>query len=130
MRIGEVAAASGVSVRALRYYEEQGLLASTRSAGGQRVYGDTAVERVRALQALYAAGMPSKAIVEVILPCMDDPSADHSDQVWTRMRGERDRIAADIVGLTDTRDALDRLIAEHGRYRDSLRSEGAASERL
>ena len=38
MRIGELAARSGVSVRALRYYEEQDLLISTRSASGQRHY--------------------------------------------------------------------------------------------
>ncbi|WP_219509752.1 MerR family DNA-binding transcriptional regulator [Nonomuraea ceibae] len=30
MRIGELAAATGVSVRALRYYEEQSLLAAER----------------------------------------------------------------------------------------------------
>lgn len=36
MRIGEVAAKAGVSVRALRYYEEQDLLDASRSSGGQR----------------------------------------------------------------------------------------------
>lgn len=36
MRIGEVAAATGVSVRSLRYYEEQELLEAERSSGGHR----------------------------------------------------------------------------------------------
>lgn len=38
MRIGEVAKKAGVSVRALRYYEEQDLLPAERSSGGQRQY--------------------------------------------------------------------------------------------
>jgi len=45
MRIGELAARAGVSVRALRYYEEQNLLASVRSPSGQRQYPDSAVDR-------------------------------------------------------------------------------------
>ena len=47
MRIGELATKAGVSVRALRYYEEQGLLASIRSPRGQRLYADEAADRVR-----------------------------------------------------------------------------------
>ncbi len=50
MRIGELAAKAGVSVRALRYYEEQGLLAATRTSSGQRTYPDTAVDRVLLVQ--------------------------------------------------------------------------------
>lgn len=34
MRIGDLAARTGVGIRSLRYYEEQGLLTSTRSGGG------------------------------------------------------------------------------------------------
>ena len=50
MRIGEVARQAGVSTRALRYYEEQGLLASERTPSGQREYAASAVERVRLVQ--------------------------------------------------------------------------------
>ncbi|WP_063736328.1 MerR family transcriptional regulator [Streptomyces sp. RTd22] len=70
MRIGEVAEKAGVSVRALRYYEEQGLLQAGRSRGGQLHYPDTAVGRVRLIQQLYAAGLPSRVVREV-LPCVD-----------------------------------------------------------
>ncbi|AEW99600.1 putative transcriptional regulator (plasmid) [Streptantibioticus cattleyicolor NRRL 8057 = DSM 46488] len=56
MRIGELARRSGVSERSLRYYEQQGLLRSQRTPGGQREYGDWAVDRVIRVQALYAAG--------------------------------------------------------------------------
>lgn len=36
MRFGDLAARTGASVRAIRYYEEQHLLTSVRSPGGQR----------------------------------------------------------------------------------------------
>ncbi|MGW7822350.1 MerR family transcriptional regulator [Streptomyces puniciscabiei] len=42
--------------RALRYYEEQGLLESERTASGYRVYGPGAVTRVRNVRDLLASG--------------------------------------------------------------------------
>jgi hypothetical protein len=47
IRIGELARRSGVSVRALRYYETQGLLTPTRSHSGQRYYAKAAIDKVR-----------------------------------------------------------------------------------
>ena len=44
VRIGQLARRSRVSVRALRYYEEQRLLESARTPGGQRDYPDEALE--------------------------------------------------------------------------------------
>ena len=69
MRIGELAGKAGVSVRALRYYEEQHLLTSERSPSGQRHYPESAVERVQLIQQLYAAGLASKSIVG-LMPCV------------------------------------------------------------
>ena len=48
LKVGELARICRKSVRALRFYEEIGLLApATRSAGGFRLYSVEAVERVR-----------------------------------------------------------------------------------
>lgn len=109
MRIGELAERAGVSVRSLRYYEEQGLLTSDRSRSGQRHYTEDAVERVRFLRRLYAAGLSSRTIVEV-LPCVDSPSAENTDAAYLRMVEERDHLTAHIEELIRTRDALDHLI--------------------
>ena len=47
-RIGELAAQSGLTPDALRYYERLGLLpAPARSPGGFRLYSDTALDRLR-----------------------------------------------------------------------------------
>lgn len=107
MRIGEVAAQAGVSVRALRYYEEQGLLDAERTASGQRRYPPGAVDRVRFIQSLYAAGLGSKAVLR-ILPCMDRGVL--TDDMYERLLAERARVQAQLDDLTATRDKLDDVI--------------------
>lgn len=108
MRIGELAARTGVSVRALRYYEEQQLLDSVRSPGGQRQYPEAAVGRVELIQQLYAAGLSSKTI-RTLLPCVSTGLV--TPALLDRLTGERDRIDRQIAGLVHTRDRLDTIIA-------------------
>ncbi|MFI6761258.1 MerR family transcriptional regulator [Micromonospora sp. NPDC050417] len=108
MRIGELATKSGVSVRALRYYEEQALLIPERSSGGQRHYPDSAVDRVHLIQTLYAAGLPSRTILD-LLPCVD--AKVNTPQSRALLRVERDRIDHQIGQLTRARDRLDDVIA-------------------
>ena len=69
MKIGELSRRTAVSERSLRYYEEQGLLEPERTPGGHRTYAEWAVDRVIHIQELYAAGLPSTQIRE-LLPCM------------------------------------------------------------
>ncbi|MFF3444407.1 MerR family transcriptional regulator [Streptosporangium sp. NPDC002721] len=108
MRIGELAARGGVSVRALRYYEEQNLLASERSPSGQRHYPDSAVDRVRLIQQLYAAGLPSRSIAD-LLPCVVNGEA--TPELLDGLSAERDRIDGQIGELVSVRDRLDTVIA-------------------
>lgn len=108
MRIGELATRAGVSVRALRYYEEQGLLAAQRSPAGQRHYSEPAVERVRLFQHLFAANLSSRTIAE-LLPCIDANVS--TPESRARLAAERDRIDAQIAELAIARDRLDAVIA-------------------
>jgi DNA-binding transcriptional MerR regulator len=119
MRIGDLAARAGVSVRSLRYYEEQGLLTSVRSPSGQRTYVESDVERVLFLQRLYAAGLSSSTIRE-LLPCVESPSAANSDAAFDRMLEERTRLDQHIDGLIRTREALDRAIEANRAHRRSI----------
>jgi DNA-binding transcriptional MerR regulator len=107
LRIGEVAARAGVSVRALRYYEEQGLLEAERSPSGQRRYADGAVDRVRLVQQLYAAGLTSKDVLEV-LPCVHTGIA--TPAMLARLVEQRDGIDRQIAELTRARKRLDEVI--------------------
>ncbi|WP_055557267.1 MerR family transcriptional regulator [Streptomyces sp. NBRC 110028] len=107
MRIGELAAKAGVSVRALRYYEEQGLLHSKRSASGQRHYPDSAVGRVRLIRQMFAAGLPSRTIVQ-LMPCVDTGAA--TPEMMELLLAERERIERQIGALAEARDRLDAVI--------------------
>lgn len=123
MRIGELASQAGVSVRSLRYYEEQGLLTSARSPSGQRHYTDAEVERVVLIQRMYAAGLSSRTIVEV-MPCVEVPSEENSDAALTRLTIERDRISEHIDDLIRTRDSLDVLIEKNRDHRSAMTAPG------
>lgn len=107
MRIGELAARTGVSVRALRYYEEQRLLTAERSPSGQRHYPESAVERIELIQQLYTAGLSSRTIVD-LLPCVVD--GDATPELLDRLGAERSRIDRQIAELAATRDRLDSVI--------------------
>jgi DNA-binding transcriptional MerR regulator len=120
MRIGELSKRTGVSPRSLRYYEEQGLLTSSRSEAGQRHYSDAEAQRVALIRQLFDAGLSSR-VIATVLPCVDIPGdLDVAEETFTAMTRERDRIDADIAHLTQTRDALDALIKVNSRHRATL----------
>ncbi|MEU0882230.1 MerR family transcriptional regulator [Lentzea sp. NPDC005914] len=119
MKIGELARLTGVSARSLRYYEQQGLMHSTRSTGGQRHYAATEVARVEMIRRLFDAGLNSKVIAR-LLPCVDSDDGEIAEDAFTTMRGERDRLTADIGRLVEARSALDELIELNTRYRHRI----------
>lgn len=116
LRIGELAALAGVSVRSLRYYEEQGLLEADRDMSGYRRYDLDAPARVARIQLLLAAGLCSSKIGE-LLPSTDGDgesvtlSADLVDELEIARR----RIDAQIDDLRASQDVLDRLLAASRR---------------
>jgi DNA-binding transcriptional MerR regulator len=126
MRIGELSRRTGVSSRSLRYYEEQGLLASSRSDAGQRHYSDAVVERVALIRQLFDAGLSSRVIASV-LPCVETPGdAGVVDEAFATMTRERDRIDVEIARLVEARDALDVVIEANSRHRAVLAAEPVA----
>ena len=62
LTIGELAARSGVSPSALRFYERQGLIAARRTDGNQRRYDRATLRRVALVQAGKTAGIPLERI--------------------------------------------------------------------
>lgn len=113
MRIGELSALTGVSPRSLRYYEQQGLLSSTRNSGAQREYEASAVDRVNRIQELFQAGLNSKTIYG-ILPCIRDtdggPSSIADEQLTEDLKQERKRIQHQINAQLQTLRSLDEVI--------------------
>ena len=76
MTIGELAERSGVSPSALRFYERQGLIESTRTDGNQRRFHGTALRKVALLRAGSAAGIPLARIRQALatLPANRPPT--------------------------------------------------------
>ncbi|MDX3074124.1 MerR family DNA-binding transcriptional regulator [Streptomyces sp. MI02-7b] len=108
IRIGEVARGAGVSVRAVRYYEQQGLLIAERSPSGQRLYRQDAIVLVRFFQQMFAASLTSRRITE-LLPCWVSGHTDAEQRAM--LRAERERIQGKIDDLQAALDRLDEVIA-------------------
>ena len=67
MLIGEVAQATGVTTKTLRYYERQGLLHEpARTVGGYRDYRTDVIDRVGFVRQAQAAGLTLAQIGEIL----------------------------------------------------------------
>jgi len=103
LTVGQLAARSGVAVSALRFYEEQGLIASRRTAGNQRRYPRAALRRVAFIRASQRVGIPLARIKDALdgLPANRTPS--RAD--WTRLsqqwRADLDDRIAQLQRLRD-----------------------------
>lgn len=68
MKIGELSKISQISIRMLRYYEEEGLLFPKRSLSGYRQFEIEDIERVKLIRELNNAGLTLK-VIRKIIPC-------------------------------------------------------------
>ncbi|MEV7026695.1 MerR family transcriptional regulator [Kitasatospora sp. NPDC093558] len=128
MRIGELARRTGVTPRALRYYEEQGLLTPERRPSGYREYGERDVDAVHGIRTLLAAGLNSAAIAE-ILPGLPLPGhrrpGPTCPELLDGLARERARITRQMDELAAARDLLDEIMGS-GAPSEAIRG-GAAS---
>ncbi len=98
--VGQLARATGLSVRVLRHWEDMGLVTPERTASGHRRYGPAQVTRLYQAMALRRAGLGLGQIAELLGERDHDPAATlrtHLAQLEEdlRRRGElRDRLAA------------------------------------
>ncbi len=105
--IGVVAARAGVSVSALRFYEDRGLIASHRSEGGQRRYGRSVLRRVAFIQVAQRVGLTLEEIGRALATLPGDEALTPADwkqlsQTWRPMLDERIRL---LQGLRDELDS-------------------------
>jgi MerR family transcriptional regulator, redox-sensitive transcriptional activator SoxR len=105
LTIGDVAARSGISASALRFYEAQGLISSRRTSGNQRRYERAVLRRVALVQAGRAAGVPLERVRAALdtLPTRRTPTR----RDWERLsHGWRDDLDRRIETLHALRDRL------------------------
>jgi MerR family redox-sensitive transcriptional activator SoxR len=105
LAIGEVAGRSGIAPSALRYYEQQGLIAASRTAGGARRYPRSVLRRLAIIRAGRNVGLtlPEIRAALATLPGDRPPTADD----WARLsEGWRARLDEQIAALERLRDGL------------------------
>jgi MerR family transcriptional regulator, redox-sensitive transcriptional activator SoxR len=103
LSIGEIAARSGVAPSALRFYEREGLISSTRTSGNQRRYERAVLRRVAFIQAGRAAGIPLESIRSALeqLPATRSPNRRDWERLSRTWRDDLDRRIATLQGLRD-----------------------------
>jgi DNA-binding transcriptional MerR regulator len=106
-RIGELAKRTGLSVRALRHYDEIGLLVSSeRSFSGFRLYSDADVRRLYQIVALRQLGLGLEHIREPLDGSGQDIRATvHAQlEVLDRERELQERLRARLVSILEVLD--------------------------
>ena len=117
--VGQLAALAGVTVRALRHYEDEGLLRPARAANGYRRYGAAEVERLQQILLLRSCGL---ALAD-IRAALDDPGFDFHGTLSRHLATLRARQKA----LETLMGTVEKTIASlEGRYEmtDTERFEG------
>lgn len=105
LRIQEVAAETGLTTRAIRYYEEMGLLEpAARSEGDYRLYDPSDLERLRYIRSLRDDAGFSLAQIGQLL---EDEAARERNR--ERYRSSHDPVERRAI-LVDARDRVDRQI--------------------
>ncbi len=109
LTIGELAERSGVAPSALRYYESEGLIASTRTTGNQRRYQRSTLRRVSFIRSAQRVGLSLEEITEALHTLPGGRTPTKAD--WTRLSHQwRGRINEQIDRLERLRDRLDSCI--------------------
>lgn len=100
MQIGDLSKRTGISIRMLRYYEEEGLLTPARRASGYRDYGEAEERIAKRIRLLSEAGLKLETI-RFLLPCVlsDRPDFEPCPEVLATLRRE-------VTGLEEKIDCL------------------------
>ncbi|MGH9151611.1 MAG: redox-sensitive transcriptional activator SoxR [Acidimicrobiales bacterium] len=109
LTIGALSERTGVAASALRFYEAEGLITSTRTPGGQRRYRRDAIRRVSFVRVAQQVGLSLGEIREALSSLPAGRTPDRRD--WERLsRSWRSRLDARIALLEGLRDRLDGCI--------------------
>lgn len=108
MRIGELAAATGTTTKALRFYDAAGLVhPSTRSGAGYRDYDTHAIDRVAFILRGRTAGLTLAQIREIL--DLRDAGAAPCDHVQRTLDQQLATLERQITELTALRDSISTL---------------------
>ncbi len=108
LTIGKFAAAGGVGVETIRYYQRRGLLDTPRRLEGIRHYGDGDVRRLQFIRQAQTAGFTLEEIKELL----DLDSGEDRERARNLAKNRIGALDAKIAELQQARKALQRLVGE------------------
>jgi MerR family transcriptional regulator, redox-sensitive transcriptional activator SoxR len=136
--IGELAARTGMSVSAIRFYEARGLVEALRNKGGQRRFVRSDIRRLSFIRIAQQLGFTIEEIGALLARLPQGRTPTQKD--WAAITPVfRRRLDARIAALTHLRDKLDQCIGcgclslrRCALYnpQDRLRAEGAGPRLL
>jgi DNA-binding transcriptional MerR regulator len=112
MQIGEVACKAGMSVRAVRYYEELGLVQPDGySSGGFRLYSEKSLKRLRVIDFMKGLGLSLADIREILVAKKVCGGNIEAVRTLFRIYGERlSLIESKIRALSEMRDEIEQVV--------------------
>lgn len=120
-KIGEIAELLGTTLRAIRYYEEEGLLEPARSQGGTRYYNHRHIARLRAILRLAQNGFSIESIRQIAGIRETCRTGDEgSDKVGAHLNQEVKRLTAKIQELERLKAELAQAKAMVGKCRGCM----------
>lgn len=109
LSVGEVSSRSGVAVSALHFYERQGLIASSRTAGNQRRYARAVLRRVAVIKVAQRMGVPLAEIAQALAHLPGNRVPGKKD--WGKLSSHwKEQLDERIATLTQLRNQLDSCI--------------------
>ncbi len=109
-RVGEIARATGLTVRTLHHYDEIGLLVAGRTSSGHRVYVRDHLERLYRISVLKQFGLG----LDQIAAALDDPAWNLRDALDRHVRGLERRLVRTERLRQRLADTLAHLTAANG----------------
>ncbi len=79
MKIGKVRKITGVSARSIRYYEEKGLIKTSRQENNYREYDEKTIESINTIQLYLGLGLTTDQIRDIIF-CRFPEQQEHKDK--------------------------------------------------
>lgn len=103
LTIGEMSVRSGLAASAIRFYETEGLISSTRSAGNQRLFARYTLRRLAFIRAAQRVGLSLDAAADALATLPPDRAPTKAQ--WAKLsrswRLQLDERIADLEALRD-----------------------------
>ena len=103
LRIGQVAERTGLSLRTIRFYEENGLVIPTaRSEGGFRLYSEDDVARLEVIKRMKPLGFSLEEMQELLTLLQDlEQASGDREQLLARLREFHEAAVARVAALRE-----------------------------